>query len=359
MKKSEFLDKLCEGLRFQPDPDEIRKVVAFYDQAIEDRMEDGMSEEDAVAALGDIDDIVREVRESWSQADAGAKSGDDGLRRDFDPAVSTRFEVYDTSGSVRLLPSPDGLVHLEYAANDRWHYEVTGENVVTIRRGRNAYEPENVNVDLFGIKFSFKKPDLGGLFSEDICLRLLVPGACPVAVSVNTASGDVKAEGIKLSSLSLRLVSGDIELDDVEVAGKLSAVTASGDVEIASVRASEISLNTTSGDVEASGLRCGGLTARSASGDVEIDGGAEILNKLSVVTVSGDIDAAPALPCPAIDCESVSGDVHLELPGSEGLYTVITRTNSGDVSIGGNALSGPNSVRVKTLSGDIDVSFGG
>ena len=28
MNKAEFLDKLCQGLRFQADPDEIRRVVA-------------------------------------------------------------------------------------------------------------------------------------------------------------------------------------------------------------------------------------------------------------------------------------------------------------------------------------------
>ena len=67
MNKAEFLDKLCQGLRFQADPDEIRRVVAFYDQAIDDRVEDGMTEEEAVAALGDLDEIIRGVKGAWEQ----------------------------------------------------------------------------------------------------------------------------------------------------------------------------------------------------------------------------------------------------------------------------------------------------
>ncbi len=41
--------------------DEIRRSVEFYGKMIADRMEDGMSEEEAVAALGEMDAIVREI----------------------------------------------------------------------------------------------------------------------------------------------------------------------------------------------------------------------------------------------------------------------------------------------------------
>lgn len=361
MNKAEFLDKLCQGLRFQADPDEIRRVVAFYDQAIDDRVEDGMTEEDAVAALGDLDDIIRGVRDAWDQ-DPRSRAGEasprgDTVRYDFDPAVSKRFEIFDSSLDVHLLPSPDGMVHLEYSSSDRWVCEITGESVVTVRRSRKNAASEQYNFDIFGMKFSFNKPDLR-FFTENVCLKLLLPASSPVAVCVNTASGDLKAEGVRLSSLSVKLASGDVDLRDVEAEERLGAATASGDVDASRISAADISLTSASGDVDISCIRCGTLTAKSASGDVDI-GGASPAEKLVVGTASGDVAASLKIPCPNLSLETVSGDVDLTLPGPESLYTVVARSNSGSIHIDGDAITGPNQVRVKALSGDIDVSFGG
>ena len=60
MNKLEFLSELKVRLQNLPQ-DEIDRSTMFYDEMIEDRIEDGMSEEDAVVALGDIDTIVKEI----------------------------------------------------------------------------------------------------------------------------------------------------------------------------------------------------------------------------------------------------------------------------------------------------------
>jgi len=59
MNKTEFLQCLGEKLTALP-PNEIEKTQGFYSEMIDDRMEDGMNEDDAVAAIGDIDAIVNE-----------------------------------------------------------------------------------------------------------------------------------------------------------------------------------------------------------------------------------------------------------------------------------------------------------
>ncbi len=60
MNKAEFNQYLSEKLRDLPQSD-IEKSLNFYCEIIDDRMEDGMSEEEAVAAVGDIDKIVKEI----------------------------------------------------------------------------------------------------------------------------------------------------------------------------------------------------------------------------------------------------------------------------------------------------------
>jgi uncharacterized membrane protein len=60
MTKSEFLAQLQAALNRLPQS-EIDQSLAFYGEVIDDRIEDGMSEQDAVAQLGDINQIAAQI----------------------------------------------------------------------------------------------------------------------------------------------------------------------------------------------------------------------------------------------------------------------------------------------------------
>ena len=60
MNKSEFILKLSEALDFLPRA-EAEARIEFYVEAINDRVDDGMSECDAVAQIGSVDSIVSQI----------------------------------------------------------------------------------------------------------------------------------------------------------------------------------------------------------------------------------------------------------------------------------------------------------
>lgn len=60
MNKQEFLDALRKGLKGLPQED-IAERLTFYSEMIDDRVEDGLSEPEAVSAVGTIDQIVAQV----------------------------------------------------------------------------------------------------------------------------------------------------------------------------------------------------------------------------------------------------------------------------------------------------------
>ena len=60
MNKAELMDSLRKSLRGLPE-EELNKSLDFYEEMIEDRMEDGMSEDEAVAAVGDVKDISAKI----------------------------------------------------------------------------------------------------------------------------------------------------------------------------------------------------------------------------------------------------------------------------------------------------------
>ena len=60
MTKKEFLDELRERLSGLP-KDDLESRLSFYEESINDRMDDGKSEEEAIKELGTIDEIVTQV----------------------------------------------------------------------------------------------------------------------------------------------------------------------------------------------------------------------------------------------------------------------------------------------------------
>jgi len=60
MYKYEFLTALREQLVGLPKED-IEERISFYEEMINDRMDEGKSEEEAVAEIGTVDDVVREI----------------------------------------------------------------------------------------------------------------------------------------------------------------------------------------------------------------------------------------------------------------------------------------------------------
>ncbi len=60
MTKQEFFAVVRKGLKGIPDAD-IEERLAFYEEMIDDRMEEGASEEEAVSAIGSADEIVAQI----------------------------------------------------------------------------------------------------------------------------------------------------------------------------------------------------------------------------------------------------------------------------------------------------------
>lgn len=60
MNKQEFLAELRRGLSGLP-RDDIEERLSFYGEMLDDRIEEGLTEEEAVSAAGPVDEIVRQT----------------------------------------------------------------------------------------------------------------------------------------------------------------------------------------------------------------------------------------------------------------------------------------------------------
>ncbi len=60
MTKTEFLAELRQRLG-KLNPSDLERSLEFYSEMIDDRMEDGMTEAEAVSNVGDVDTVVRQI----------------------------------------------------------------------------------------------------------------------------------------------------------------------------------------------------------------------------------------------------------------------------------------------------------
>lgn len=60
MRKEQFLQAIRKQISELPKQD-IERFLDYYAEMIDDRMEDGLSEEDAVEAMGTVDEIVEQI----------------------------------------------------------------------------------------------------------------------------------------------------------------------------------------------------------------------------------------------------------------------------------------------------------
>ncbi len=60
MTKQEFSDALRKALTNLP-PEDLERSIDFYQEMIDDRMEDGIPEEEAVAAIGSVAEVSKQI----------------------------------------------------------------------------------------------------------------------------------------------------------------------------------------------------------------------------------------------------------------------------------------------------------
>ena len=357
MTKQEFLDALRAGLTGSSDAEE---VLDFYREMIEDRMEDGMEEADAVEQLGSMEDILARCVQGLTVTKAAPEA------EKVPNCGISRVEIRERECDVTILPTTEDTYRLE-ASNEGYH-DVTLENG-TLRIVRNKqqkerrfffsvsgeltlYLPEGQyqSLDVTTASGDIEvRQDFGTVHITGASSDVTLAGTYPGKVAVQTASGDVSLEGVFGGELEVLTASGRQELKGRFASGKLRS--ASGDMELSGASfAEDLAVETASGDLELSNVLAQMLRLRSASGDVRME--RVCAENLNVESRSGDLDLERVLSKGDFLCKTTSGDVSLE--GCDGPKMGLT-TVSGDIS--GSLLHGKQ-FSCRTVSGEMNLPGG-
>lgn len=228
----------------------------------------------------------------------------------------TQIDLEDHLTQLVVLPSTDGLLHVEVYEGEHFNYHFSEENGVL-----------TVKCDYAPIGFNFS----------------LINGAttiyCPENVKVinaRTSNASAKAENLELDSLYLKSSNGAISVKGLSI---------SGNAELESSNARIIVENSTFGD----------LTVKTANGRIEAD--CRCRDTLSLKTSNGSITVSGIAAQREIRLETSNGSIKGTVAGSIMDYTISSHTSLGDSTLPTSFKGGDTVLEVKTSNGSIALDF--
>ena len=363
MTKERFLGQLEYALGFLKD-EEREATLTFYAEMIEDRVEEGMSEDEAVEQMEKADVIAQRLKklqdgvsapEQATQSEQAQpapeqpekKGQTDETRRSFDDGWEQKQYTAPASSLNSIALFTDNLpLKLSKAS---------GEDVV-LTYFTSAYDPYTVEVKEGALRlthpgFSFQKDIIGGisdlfnnlaqLFSGDkgafhngAFIDLAVPNSFAGKIELNGSNGRVRVEGVALhAGLTVRTTNGRIIVSDVACDfADLQTSNACVSVDALKTRA-DIRLTSTNGRLEArSAVAFGRVELQTSNGAINVEDIStdHMRLKTSNGSVSGTIKGR--IEDYAITSSTCNG--HNNLPtGTQGAKSLEVSTNNGSIRV--------------------------
>jgi len=244
---------------------------------------------------------------------------------------------------------------VEVRAWDRPEVKITGSL-------GDGVEKLSVEGDRDALRIEVKYPNRARN-TEPTTLVVQVP--LQAGLEVSTVSADIDVHGVAPRELSLETVSGDIRANGAPRRALVEAV--SGDVFL-TFNSGDVDASAVSGDLILNGRLNGEVSVETVSGNMRVDSRGERLRRLSASTVSGDMHMKLGLAADGeVSVESVSGDLTLVVPADLSAK-VSGESFSGDLRAPGAKIEreefGPGShfrtrygdgkgeIRIETFSGD-------
>ena len=173
-------------------------------------------------------------------------------------------------------------------------------------------------------------------------------------LSLDTASGAIRAEDCRCGEMSLDSASGSQSVLRCELRGGLEADLASGSFSADTLSCSALDVDGASGSQRYSALACGTLRVSVASGSVY---GEELrVGEVKVDGGSGSVELGFAASPERVEVDTASGSVKLAFPRGTGLDLDY---DSASGRLKGEVVYGDLPVEVDTASGNLTIEYRG
>lgn len=402
MNKAEFLAALTAQIR-DLSREDIARSLEYYSEMIDEQVEDGISVEDAIAALGSPEEIGEEILNALPRERKTFEESREGKGQDFvgksiqdsiDYAMSISKEACEDAmqWAGQLAAEGAGATHIHVDRGERRHRDESGGSrvntyeyifreafeAVDIRVGsadvrlmrsagpetlvvskREADRPEKVEIrdGVLVIEQPVRGKQAGGIrlfdfsfhFGHGGSVSVYLPERIWKSMQISSLSGDLEVEDIHCESAYFKSTSGDIEGRHMTVSGPLEMEAMSGDITLLDFKGSDVEISSMSGDIQVEQANGKSFSAKSQSGDIVFENVLTV-GKLRGESTSGDVKLHRS-DAGTLDLRSVSGDIQASLLSGK---VFLAQSTTGDVRVPESA-AGAGECRANTSSGDIKI----
>lgn len=269
MNKAEFLHEIEKRIVALPEEERWRSID-FFSEMIDERLEEGVSEDEAVASIGSPDEVAENILQ---EVPVRQEIGERESKHQLD--ITQEFgsvHITEINRGVKLVLSKDGICHVNYE-------DIPGMNTtVTVQGGSLHIETQDNRRWYDKIK---------GIFKDGGEMNVYLPERVYDELHVRCVNGDLKFKGLKVKSIHTGTTNGDVELDKV-TAEVIHISTTNGDVDIKGDM-KELHVSTVNGDID--GVLTSGKVfhAKTVTGDVKVPENDVSGGEAHLTTVNGDI----------------------------------------------------------------------
>lgn len=379
MNKEAFFRELEQSLRGRQLED-AQAYLDYFEEIFEDMQEEGLTEEEAAARLGN----PREIAEALAaeQAPAGEeknaaeeKQGKEDSYTQYHADFTGGPEGLDKLKGLKGLSGLSGLNGLGRMINDMVKNAVkaggAGGWSGSWTSGDANFSDYDITLSPQGVRsleviwldgdVELRAADRADILlcesrpAEAEPLYTELRGDSLIIAYTESFAGQAGGSGIRSGWERGKGKDLQIELPLFLAAqfGQLKIRTTSGDLDLNGIKARSIDLNTASGDMEGHALQAEEMHIECVSGDADLELQAQ---RLFAKSVSGDMELTLMAGPESMTLQSVSGDIEVRLP--EGSPCRLRHHSvSGDVHVRGLAVNAPGAPEysLRTVSGDINI----
>lgn len=338
MNKTDFLENLKKGLG-SISGNERQSVLDYYDEMISDGVENGKTEEEAVAELGSPESVVENILAEFAVSGeknmkkyekTERKVGIDGKRKLKVKCEIEKINVTATDGNEIVFTYYEGK-KLQHDLTDK-----DGEVVLETRdkswffRNRFGLDEEVLTIDV-AVPREFSGDLILEAATGAINVRDLL---CIKDLKAEASTGSVCAENLKAEKATFATSTGSVTVSGAEILGDAEIKASTGSVKAENFKAGgHLAMSVTTGSLKCD-AEAAKLTLKSTTGGVNfsVKNADEIYVKCTTGSVKGTVSGVKSEY--DIHSSTIIGKSNLaERTGTAGKkLTVITTTGSINVN---------------------------
>lgn len=269
MKKNEFMKELKNGI-VKLSEDERQKTLDYFTEMLDERIEEGMSEEEAVTSIGSVDEAIKNVLAEVPVV-SGTTKNDPEERK----AITGEFSsvaINDVCRDINFYITDDNNCHVEYK-------EIPGLNTII------GIEGDCLRINAEDNRRWFEKLRIN--FRGKGSLNVYLPEKMYLELKANTVSGDLKFGAVQAKILRGTTVNGDVCFSNIKC-DELHVHTTNGDVRVEG-DPKELHISTVNGDVSGVLKSSKIFHVSTVVGDVRVPTNCISGDAAHISTVSGDV----------------------------------------------------------------------